>query len=420
MKNFKIKFVHFIVKFFIIFTLIVINSSFVYSHSYIIPINPWDYQKMLGKGMDVDWAKTKLGMTFYNKNTVEGFRNRGVNHVRIRVKDDVTEELLNHLENIITDCISNDIIPIIAYQADDFKVMPNSENMNKVISWWTLVSNKFRDFSYKLSFDIMIECSDALNKEPDILNEMYEHTVSAIRKTNPYRIIFISPVVRSAPENLNLLKIPSEHNGYLMAEWHFYASGPSKTNEKKLWTIGTEEEKKLITDKINIALKWQKENNIPTWVGAWMPGNYNDGNNYSIEEQIIFSEFMRKSLDDANIPFAVNADTVFYDREKNLWIDEMMPVFYSVFIDYTHLVINNNIINLYNAEKGNNLIICGYNEKNLLKIKIININKENFSVNLGEIGFLNNNINIVKVLAWDNLYKMKPSCDSISHIIKYK
>ena len=32
-----------------------------------------------------------------------------------------------------------------------------------------------------------------------------------------------------------------------MAEWHFYASGPDKTNEKKLWTTGTDAEKKLIT-----------------------------------------------------------------------------------------------------------------------------------------------------------------------------
>ena len=50
------------------------------------------------------------------------------------------------------------------------------------------------------------------------------------------------------------LKIPSAHNGYLMAEWHFYASGPDKTNEKKLWTTGTDAEKKLITDKIQTAL----------------------------------------------------------------------------------------------------------------------------------------------------------------------
>ena len=92
------------------------------------------------------------------------------------------------------------------------------------------------------------------------------------------------------------LKIPSAHNGYLMAEWHFYASGPDKTNEKKLWTTGTDAEKKLITDKIQTALAWQQQTGIPTWVGAWMPGNYNKGNTYSVEEQTVFAGFMTKAL----------------------------------------------------------------------------------------------------------------------------
>ena len=86
-----------------------------------------------------------------------------------------------------------------------------------------------------------------------------------------------------------------------MAEWHFYASGPDKANEKKLWTTGTDAEKKLITDKIQTALAWQQQTGIPTWVGAWMPGNYNKGNTYSVEEQTVFAGFMTKALSDAGI-----------------------------------------------------------------------------------------------------------------------
>ena len=119
------------------------------------------------------------------------------------------------------------------------------------------------------------------------------------------------------------LKIPSAHNGYLMAEWHFYASGPDKINEKKLWTTGTDAEKKLITDKIQTAL--------PTWVGAWMPGNYNKGNTYSVEEQTVFAGFMTKALSDAGIPFAVNSDTKYYNAAENTCISSMQPVFKTIF-----------------------------------------------------------------------------------------
>ena len=85
------------------------------------------------------------------------------------------------------------------------------------------------------------------------------------------------------------------------------------------------------TDKIQTALAWQQQTGIPTWVGAWMPGNYNKGNAYSVEEQTVFAGFMTKALSDAGIPFAVNADTKYYNAAENTWISSMQPVFKTIF-----------------------------------------------------------------------------------------
>lgn len=134
----------------------------------------------------------------------------------------------------------------------------------------------------------------------------------------------MSPRLRSDPAYLSELRIPSKGNGYMMAERHFYASGPSKTNERKMWIMGTDNEKQLVLNKIGLAVVWQKQTGIPTWVGAWMSGNYNDGNDYSLEEQMVFAGFMCDSLDRAGIPFAVNSDTKFYDRENKSWVREMI------------------------------------------------------------------------------------------------
>lgn len=289
-------------------------------------INPLDYAQMLGKGLDVDWSKTKEGKYSYNSQAAEDFSEMGIKHVRIRIKDDMTDESFKLLDKQINDCLTNNIVPIIAYQADELKNNPSDKNLNKVVNWWSKVSEHYKDYSYLLSFDLIIEVTDALNKEPERLNEIYESIVNEIRKSNPNRILMISPRVRSNPAYLNELKIPTKHNGYLMAEWHFYASGPSKNNKEKLWTTGTDEEKEIIIDKIGLALEWQKKTGIPTWVGAWMPGDYNDGDNYSVEEQAVFAKFVSNELDKANIPFAVNSDTKFYDRQNNTWYDEMLPV----------------------------------------------------------------------------------------------
>lgn len=294
-------------------------------------ISPFEYQKLLGKGMDVDWAKTSKGRECYNEQAVIDFKDSGVSHVRIRIKDKADDELFSVLDKIIEDCLKHDLIPIIAYQADEFKNEPTQKNIEKVVKWWTTVAERYQDKSNLLSFDLLIEATDALNKQPEKLNEIYELLVTEIRKTNPTRIIMMSPRLRSDAAYLSELKVPTNHNGYMMAEWHFYAAGPSKTNERKLWTTGTEEEMAKITEKIELALQWQNETGIPTWVGAWMAGNYNDGDDYTIEEQVVFAEFMTKSLSDAGIPFAVNSDTKFYDRENNQWIEEMQPVFKAIY-----------------------------------------------------------------------------------------
>lgn len=292
------------------------------------PITPWEYQKRLGKGMDVDWSKTAQGRTHYNIQTVKDFKEQGISHVRIRVKDEdeADDKLFASLDKQIQDCLDNDLIPIIAYQADAFKNEPSEKNIKKVVAWWKTVSDRYQDVSPLLAFDLLIEATDALNKQPEKLNEIYERIVSEIRETNPTRIIMISPRLRSDAAYLNELVIPSAHNGYLMAEWHFYASGPSKTNARKLWTTGTDYEKALIQEKVNLALSWQERTGIPTWVGAWMPGNYNYENDYSIGEQVTFASYMTSALTKAGIPFAVNSDTKFYDRETNQWVDKMKPV----------------------------------------------------------------------------------------------
>ena len=295
------------------------------------PIDPWTYQSLLGRGMDVDWCKTRQGMETYDRQIVENFRDMGLSHVRIRVKDDADEQLFSVLDRVIDDCLDCGVIPVLAYQADDMKNQPTQKNIDRVADWWQTVAERYRDKSYRLSFDLVIEVTNALNDKPELLNDIYEQLVSVVRKSNHDRILMISPRLRSDSAYLSDLEIPSDANGYLMAEWHFYAAGPSKTNEKKLWTTGTPAERQLVQSKIDKALQWQRETGIPTWVGAWMPGNYNDGNDYTLDEQLAFASFVAQALEDASIPFAVNSDTKFYDRVEKRWYSEMLPLTMELF-----------------------------------------------------------------------------------------
>ncbi|ANQ48994.1 glycoside hydrolase family 5 protein [Flammeovirga sp. MY04] len=290
-------------------------------------ISPKEYHQLLHKGLDVDWVKSGKGMDTYSLQMLRDFKSSGLDHVRIRIKEDPTPIILHQLDRVINDCLEVGLTPIIAYHAYEFCDNADETSLQKTIDWWGTIAKHGLNYSYLVSFDLIIEVSKKLNKEPDLLNEFYERTVTRIRATNPYRIIFISPVVRSAPEKLHLLKIPSDHNDYLMAEFHFYASGPEKKNPNRLWTNGNEMEKELIRKKLDTALSWQEETGIYTWVGAWMPGNYYKGDHYSIEEQMVFAEFVTCELTKRSIPFSFNADKNYYKRENNTWLPGRKKVF---------------------------------------------------------------------------------------------
>ena len=298
-------------------------------------IAPRDYQLMLKKGIDVDWwgrsEKNKYGA--YSETAVKRFAQQGIKHVRFRLHHyHFTDEDFKRLFSQINTCMQYELIPIIAFSAKPYKEKPNAGEHEKVVEWWKRMAEKCKNLSPMVSFNLIVEPSDQVKKDVAELNSLYEDCVTAIRKTNPKRIVFIAPPKLSHPEGLKDLKIPSMGNGYLMAEWHFFAAGPSKSNEKKRWTTGTAEEKQKIKKSIKVAVDWQKETGIYTWVGAWMPGAYNKDDNYSVKEQTGFASFMTQQLDKYGVPFAIVADHHFYDYKAEQWIPKYKDLLNTIFM----------------------------------------------------------------------------------------
>ena len=290
------------------------------------PIAPDSLVQVLGKGFDVSWVQFKKNMESYNVQMVRDIARAGFRHIRLRTNRNADDALFGIMDRTVNDCLNNGLIPIIAYGAADAEENADSTHRDSVVAWWRKVAEHYRDYSHRLVFDIFIELSGELKYDYEKVNNWYKLIVPAIRQTNPTRIVILSPVHLSDPNYLSQMEIPDAAFPYAMAEWHFYAGGPSKTNAKKLWTTGTPEERKLVTDKIQTALDWQKQTGVPTWVGAWMPGNYNKGNDYTVPEQVVFASFMVRELEKAGIPWAVNAIHHFYDANTNQWIQNKLPV----------------------------------------------------------------------------------------------
>jgi hypothetical protein len=221
--------------------------------------------------MDVDWARTERGIREFDPLVVRDFRAKGITHVRIRVADEPTEARLIHLRKLVEACEQYGVIPIIAYQADEYKNDPKADNEKETINWWIAVAHYFGQSYPLLGFDLIYEPADKLNHNLASLNRVYEKTIKAIHDIDPQRMIFIAPRLRAAPEDLSSLKLPAHSQNYLLAEWHIFPWGPLKNSGKYPWTSGTAAEKAAIHNRINTALHWQQKPGTlaGSGAGAW-------------------------------------------------------------------------------------------------------------------------------------------------------
>lgn len=291
------------------------------------PITPKEMQRMMGRGFDVQWAEFSKKIELYGEDEVKAIKQKGFNTARIRTKLPADETLFEVLNRCINDCLNNGIIPVLAYNALDYELNPNEMTLAECAEWWKIIAEHYAHSSHRLVFNLNIEWSDVAGKDYEAINLYNQAIADIIRQSNPTRILILSPARLSNPAYLDQMVIPTSCGDYVMAEWHLYAAGPSKDpNSKKYWLTGTEEEMQNIRDIINLGVEWQERTGIPTWVGAWMPGNYNKGDDYTVEEQCVFASFMKSELERYDLPWAVNSLDKFYDIYNNCWYDDMLPL----------------------------------------------------------------------------------------------
>ena len=273
-----------------------------------------EYQKQLGIGINVNWILFPKETKNYTSQVPKDFKNIGFNTIRLRfdfykkkrnkfIKRDKSK-YIKIIKKVINDCLNNHLNVVLSDAAINFKINPNKKTEQILLDNWKLISKEFKNYPYSVSYDLIIEPGKNLSKRKLknnwILNDFYKRAYKNIRKIDSKRIIMWAPNKLSNPFNLPKTWYP-KNDKYIMAEWHMYAAGPKDDYEK------------MIPKKTKFAYEWSIKNHIPTWVGAWMPGNYNHGNTYNKYEQIEFSKFMINTLKEYNIPFAINADQKFYN-----------------------------------------------------------------------------------------------------------
>lgn len=281
-------------------------------------IRPAQYQNLLGRGADVDWWTDGQDYSSYDwDRIVSDFSDAGIQHIRITIGRDMMSEVdLQRLDRQINACLRFGIAPVVAYRPDYLRGLSPAYRQARMTNWWRVVAERYRDYSPRLSFDILLEPNRSMFASYDALNDFYDDCVTAIRMSNPYRILFIAPTYNSDPMYLKYLRIPRRADGYLMAEWHFTPQS-SYRRAWSNWINRRDYSERLFNDRIRAAAAWQTATGILTWVGGWGSAGYY-GTTYT-DEAAAFTQFICAALAAVRIPFAVRGVAGFYNPTRHGW-----------------------------------------------------------------------------------------------------
>ena len=168
-------------------------------------------------------------------------------------------------------------------------------------------------------------CSESLRRDKAKYHSWTSDVIKTIRETggkNAQRILILASPEKTS-EGLEYINpdTPPYNDPHLMVEWHEYAAGPSSSSDSpRYWSgNGNDDQKKLVREGVKRANDFTANTGIPTYFGAWMPrDNENGGLNQM--EVVSFAEFFVTTLKNAGIPWSLNVLDDYYNTQRNRWI----------------------------------------------------------------------------------------------------
>ncbi|MEI8114673.1 MAG: cellulase family glycosylhydrolase [Bacteroidia bacterium] len=162
------------------------------------------------------------------------YKNAGFNAIRIPITWDlhiaktspykIDATWLNHVEQIVNDGLSNQLIIIINAHHDGWiKDAYTEVTKARFDSLWSQIAVRFKDKSDHLLFEIINEPNGITLAN---INDLNKRTLQTIRKTNPTRIVVFSGKGWSSAADLVEATVPDPADKYLMGYYHSYDPYP--------------------------------------------------------------------------------------------------------------------------------------------------------------------------------------------------
>jgi len=218
---------------------------------------------------------------------------------------------MNRVEQIVDWGLDRDLFIIInGHHEEWIKEDYSSTNIARYERIWTQISDRFKDKSHKLFFEIINEPFGLTKEQIDDLNS---RILPIIRQDNPQRIVIYSGNDYSNLPHLMAAAIPDDD--YLMAYYHSYDPWSFAGEGNGTW--GTFAEKNAVRAKFQQAAGWSMINNMPVMIsefGAIKDCDYNS-------RMLHYYTYVESALNN-NIAFQVwddGGNFGIYERDSRTW-----------------------------------------------------------------------------------------------------
>jgi endoglucanase len=178
----------------------------------------------------------------------------------------------------------NNLSAILDYHNDDALMKNPDAEANRFVAIWQQIAAHYTDAPPSILFELLNEPNGKKMDAPH-WNALLVQTLTTIRATNPTRTVIVGPVRWNSIGSLKDLTLPA-NDTHLLVTIHYYdpfhfthqgASWAGPGMDKFLGTtwLGTDAEKKAITDDFNSAGQWGADHHRPIYLGEF--GAYEKG-----------------------------------------------------------------------------------------------------------------------------------------------
>ncbi len=246
-----------------------------------VAISPVKAVSMLGKGILFEPQAGNVNIGFsapYKPAYGDSIKQTGFQSVRIRYQGSNNPmmlaikngppynasvgRLLDETDTIIDDLLSKNLAVVLTFYG---LTEDNPGDLNKMVSWWGYVANRFKNKSHRLIFDLFVEpWALVKNNDPHRIMDYYNAITSEIRKTNPDRILIYFKIL---PTDANTNPFGPGSRYFMTQAYH---PVPQDAGIYYLWDFHAL--KPVARDNVRLveqASEYMDSTKQAVWCGAW-------------------------------------------------------------------------------------------------------------------------------------------------------